>query len=68
MSTNPVMTIGPATRHAVAEKRRVERAGRSDLGGLFVAALFAAVVVPAMTGWLYLLAVFLWKVTYWMIA
>ena len=68
MPANPVITIGPVTRHAAVEKSTVERAGRSDLGSVFVAALFATVVVPAMTGWLYLLAVLFWKVTNWMIA
>ena len=68
MSANPSITIDAARRHAAVEKRSVERAGRSDLGSFFVAALFAAVVVPAMTGWLYLLAITFWKIVNWMIA
>jgi cytochrome b len=67
MSANPVITIDPAARHAGVRERSVERAGRSDFGSFLVAALFAAVVVPAMTGWLYLLAVTFWKIMNWMI-
>ena len=69
MLANPSVTIEAAPRDAGAEESNVEKSrGRSDLDGVFVAALYAAVVVPTMAGWLYLLAVYFWKVMIWMIA
>ena len=73
MSANPGITIDPVARdpvahHAGVEERSVARAGRSDLGSFVVVALFAAVVVPAMAGWLYLLAVTFWTILNWMMA
>ncbi|MBR1227776.1 MULTISPECIES: hypothetical protein [unclassified Bradyrhizobium] len=68
MSAYPSVTIDRELRHPGVEETRVETAGRSDLGGVFVAALYAALVVPLMTGWLYLLGLSFWKVMIWMIA
>ncbi|CAN7535628.1 hypothetical protein LJR220_004843 [Bradyrhizobium sp. LjRoot220] len=65
---NPSVTIDAKSRPTRVEDSNVERAGRSDLGSVFVAALYAAVVVPAMAAWLYLLGLYLWKVMIWMIA
>lgn len=71
MSAYPSVTIDREPRqprHPGVEERRVETAGRSDLGSVFVAALYAVLVVPLMTGWLYLLGLSFWKLMIWMIA
>jgi hypothetical protein len=68
MSAYPSVTIDREPRHPGVEQSRVETAGRSDLGSVFVAALYAALVIPLMTGWLYLLGVSFWKLMIWMIA
>ncbi|MET3838195.1 hypothetical protein [Bradyrhizobium sp. OAE829] len=68
MSAYPSVTIDREPRHPGVEQSRVETAGRSDLGSVFVAALYAALVVPLMAGWLYVLGLSFWKLMIWMIA
>ena len=68
MSAYPSVTIDVEPRHPNVAQSRVESAGRSDLGSGFVAALYAALVIPLMTGWLYLLGLSFWKLMIWMIA
>ncbi|MBR1243317.1 hypothetical protein JQ634_13970 [Bradyrhizobium sp. AUGA SZCCT0240] len=68
MSAYPSVTIDREPRHPGVEESRVETAGRSDLDSVFVAALYAVLVVPVMTGWLYVLGLSFWKVMIWMIA
>ncbi|MBR1265948.1 hypothetical protein JQ629_00325 [Bradyrhizobium sp. AUGA SZCCT0222] len=68
MSAYPSVTIDVEPRHPNVAESRVEGAGRSDLGNGLVAALYATLVIPVMTGWLYLLGLSFWKVMIWMIA